>query len=213
MKHLRFISFVLIIAIAVGYWNYQKDPNTQQRTQAVSSMATGSALTTAKSLPQFAFTTDEGKTFGKNDLKGKWSFVFFGYSSCPELCPTTLENMRHLSQRVGKGIPVQYLFVSIDPQQDTPERLHTYLHGESSPLKDVGFVGLNAPKAQVHELAKSIGIFFQQDNAQGEVHIEHSGAIVLINPNAQLDAIFTDSRQPGTMAQDFKRRVSHFARA
>jgi protein SCO1/2 len=210
MKHLSFITIVLIFAIGAGYWNFKSKPNHSTLSNASTSLQTGTALNTPRDLPKISFTTQTGAAFNKQNLKGKWNFVFFGYSTCPELCPTTLQAMKQLSQRVGKGVPVQYLFVSIDPERDTPERLQEYL--SSNLLKDVGFIGLNAPKEDVLKLAQQIGIYFEAEQTD-ETHIAHSGAIVLINPNAQLDAIFTDSKQPGIIAQDFKSRVSNFARA
>jgi protein SCO1/2 len=208
MKQLSFISLVLVVAVCLGYWQFTKQ-GVPQGAQ-MQSLQAGSALTAPRTLPPFHFTTQYDKAFGKQQLKDYWSFVFFGYSSCPELCPNTLQHMKQLSQRVGKGVPVQYVFVSIDPIRDTSERLTQYFQQQH--LNEINMIGLHAPQEQVHKLAKQIGIFFNQEQPENTVHIEHSGAIVLINPDAKLDTIFTDSNQPGTIAQDFKQRLSVFAR-
>lgn len=218
MKHLSFITVVLAVSIGLGYWSFSHKNSQGVGLSQSMSLQTGTALRSPKELPKFSFLTHDGKVFTKQSLKDKWSFVFFGYSSCPELCPTTLKNIQLLSQRIGRGVPVQYLFVSIDPNRDSPERLKEYLFGESSPLKDVGFIGLTADVVEINKLATQIGIYFEQESTASEKddprdHIAHSGAIVLIDPEARLDAIFTDSKQPGVIAQDFKNRVSHYARA
>jgi protein SCO1/2 len=153
------------------------------------------------------------KPFNNASLKGHWSFLFFGYSTCPNICPTTLGAMNQISQRLGASVNVQFVFITIDPVHDTTKHLREYLQQDK--YSATSFIGVTGNKDTITELAKSIGIYVAQDKDKQITveHIEHGGAILLINPEGKLNAIFTTTDNPQAIVHDFKQIVHHYVNA
>jgi len=91
-------------------------------------------------LPKFTLQGQTGD-FQDADLKDKWSLIFFGYTSCPDVCPNTLQVMQQVSEQLGDNANMQYVMVSVDPDRDTPQRLHDY-----TTYFNPAFLGLTAEK-------------------------------------------------------------------
>src|SRR5439155_10198239 len=124
-------------------------------------LSVGTPMANPQKLPAFNLKDTNGKAFTNVQLKQHWSFIFFGYSNCPDICPATLGNMHQISQRIHAGIDVQFLFITIDPENDSAARLKEYL---SEPkFNGTTFVGLTGDKESIHTLAKTIGIHISQD--------------------------------------------------
>jgi protein SCO1/2 len=210
-KHTLFIILIIGIALAIGIWRDNQDITPKESAQMFTSLplSVGTALQPHR-LPEFTLTDMNGNAFTNQSLKEHWSFIFFGYTHCPDVCPTTLGSLKQISQRLGNGANVQFLFISIDPEHDTPNQLKTFL--QQAKFHPTSFIGLTGDKAKIKQLANVIGIHVaeNQDKTVSTEHIEHGGSILLINPEGKLAAIFTSTDKPNAIVKDFKDIVHHY---
>ncbi|HRE32866.1 MAG TPA: SCO family protein, partial [Candidatus Berkiella sp.] len=125
-KHTVFIIFIIGIALAIGIWR-ENHVSSTSGTQSLAPLSSGTALAGGHKLPEFSLIDMDGYPFTRNAFESRWSFVFFGYSSCPDLCPTTLQAMHQIAQRLRNSPMLQFVFITIDPEQDTQARLKDFL--------------------------------------------------------------------------------------
>ena len=120
----------------------------------------------------FTLVNQDGRTVDQTLLNGKWSLVFFGFTYCPEFCPTTLAELAAVQQQLGdKAKDLQIVFISIDPQRDTPRQLKDYLSSDGFPK---GTIGLTGTPEQVAQAAKAYRAFYQKVG-EGETYtMNHS---------------------------------------
>ena len=131
----------------------------------------------------FQLVDPDGRTVDQTMLNGKWSLVFFGFTYCPEFCPTTLAELAAVQQRLGdKAQNLQIVFVSIDPQRDTPQMLKDYLSSDGFPK---GTIGLTGTPEQVATAAKAYRAFYQKVG-EGETYtMNHSLTVYLMGPDGR----------------------------
>lgn len=138
-------------------------------------------LPTSRSLPDLQMTDQNGKTVSISDLKGKWTMLFFGYTFCPDICPTTLAELRQIKSELPKEVlsKLQIVLVSVDPNRDTPQQLKQYLG-----YFDPDFRGLTAPVADIQKLANAVSIpFIPADTSKPNYTVDHSGNLALLGPD------------------------------
>lgn len=214
------LILVVVISIAMGYgiWREKATPTSQfsqkaanEQIMQLQNLVSGAYIPNGVNLPEFTLKTVKNTEFHLKDFNDHWSFVFFGYTSCPKVCPMTLATMKQLADRVGKTGNTQYVFISIDPKHDTPEVLAKYFH--SPQFKGANFQPLTGSQENVVSLAKSMGAFISDSEDPETGHFEHSGAIMLVNPKAQMTAIFTDTTKVGAIAQDYKKILHYYSRS
>ncbi len=168
-------------------------------------------LPEARSLTPFSLTDMNGKPFDLQRLQGKWSFIFFGYTHCPDICPTTLSTLkgsaRQLQQSEGNYQGVQFVFISVDPKRDSLEQLKEYV-GYFHP----DFLAATGDKAQIDALARQVGAIymFDGDTASEDYIVNHSASIVLIDPQARWVARFNPPHRAAAIADDFRRIRDYF---
>ncbi len=124
--------------------------------------------------PPFALETSDGSPFTQQDLEGEVSVVFFGFASCPDVCPITLGNLSRALDRLNEdALSFQGVFVSVDPQRDTPEVLDRYMS-----LFHPDLVAVTGPEEAVHEMARDWGIHvaFSQLSEGSDPHAHHAPA-------------------------------------
>lgn len=132
-------------------------------------------------LPAFALTSHHGTSFTDANLRGRWTYMFFGYTHCPDVCPTSLaalaDVMRRLDGVPGVALP-QVVFVSVDGQRDTPSLLSDYV-----PAFDPSFIGITGTEAQLAPLVKSLGVVYERHGGTGGNYlIDHTAGVFLIDP-------------------------------
>lgn len=140
----------------------------------------------AREIKPFELTDHNGQIFNKEQLAGKWSLVFFGYTSCPDVCPTTLQNLGFIYddlKAVAKNS--QVLLVSVDPQRDTQEKLSQYIAYFNSE-----FIALRAGHEVLFPFARNMGLMYAISGEGDHYLVDHSASIVLINPDGKITAIF-----------------------
>ena len=154
-----------------------------------------------------AFTTEQ--------LKGKWSILFFGFTSCPDVCPVEMAILHAISRQLAAlSVPTpQIILVSVDPENDTSLVLKNYLKSFSN-----NFIGLTGKTAEIKRFAKELGIYHQKtspektDNVDHSQHgksstkiqISHTASYLLINPNAEYHAVFSAPHNVTQVAKTFQ---------
>ena len=163
----------------------------------------------ARSISAFTLTDELGQPFNNTQLLDKWSLVFFGYTSCPDVCPTTLQNLNFIYEDLttiaGNS---QVLLVSVDPKRDTTEKLEQYI-GYFNP----NFKALRAEHDVLFPFSRNLGLMYaitskeaSKATSKDEVDVpagdesywvDHSASLVLINPAGKISAIFRPEQAVG----------------
>jgi protein SCO1/2 len=155
-------------------------------------------------LAAFRLVNHDGAPFDNASLQGRWSFVVFGYTFCPDFCPTTLAEFAHthrLLAQHSEGVrDVQFLMVSVDPARDTPQLLQRYV-----PQFNRDFIGVTGDAAVIARLADSVGAVYNRvpGSSDDTYLIDHSSAVLLINPQGELQGIFAAPHAAKTLASGF----------
>ena len=182
---------------------------------AVPLLALGLLAACAPSEPAFKSTDITGADYGKNfaltdhhgqprtlaDFKGKVVTIFFGYTQCPDVCPTALSGMSEVMQQLGAdGDRLQVLFVTVDPERDTPELLAEYV-----PVFDKRFLGLYGTPDKIAEIAKDFRVFYRKSgDLAGHYTIDHSAGTYVFDPEGRLRLYMRHAEDPALMAADIK---------
>ena len=156
-----------------------------------------------KEFSSFTTIDQDGKEFGLEQMLGKWSFVFFGYTHCPDICPITLSVMNQVQQRLteeGKANNIQILFVSVDPERDTPDQLKTYVK-----YFNPDFIGLGGTEQQINSLSRQIGIAYMkgEKTASGDYVVDHTASVILIDPQGRFVSLFSAPQQVDSTVEQF----------
>lgn len=136
----------------------------------------------------FTLDSTRGRPVALSDFRGKTVLLYFGYTTCPDVCPTTLADLRQMNFALGGDRDkVQVLFVSVDPARDTPERMEPYLA-----YFDPTFVGLTGTPERIEEIASRYGVFYEKrDGATAaDYFIDHTSAVLAVNPEGYLKLMF-----------------------
>lgn len=148
-----------------------------------------------KHLQAFTMLDQNNADFGLQNLQGRWSLLFFGYTNCPDICPITLNVLDQVYDRLAlerQEKDVQMIFVSVDPERDNIGKLHDYVN-----YFNAHFVGLGGTPEQVQSLTKQLGIayYYEQPGNGGDYLVDHSAAIFLVDPAARVVAILSAPHQ------------------
>jgi protein SCO1/2 len=142
----------------------------------------------------FQLIDQSGRSVDQRILKGRWSAVFFGYTFCPDVCPTTLQTLATAQQGLGaQAKDFQVVFVTVDPARDTPAQLKAYLSSDSFPK---GAIGLTGTTAQVAAITRAYGVYFQKQGTGPDYSVNHSSAIYLMKPNGAYDSVVSAGLTP-----------------
>lgn len=188
----------LVVGVGLGEWLFGR------RSAPPPLDIAGIYLPDFQPLDEFHLIHHSGQPFTRADLRGKWTFLYFGYSYCPDVCPLTLVELNRLQKRLaeqGADEDTAYVFVSVDPQRDTPQRLREYVT-----YFNPKFQGVTGPAEELNRLAKPLHVFYQRvADAQNSANytMDHTSTVILIDPSGRPRAIFTPPQNPERMAADF----------
>lgn len=171
-------------------------------------LRTGTLLGEPRPLPEFQLTAGSGEPFTREDFKGEWQLVFFGFTHCPDVCPNTLFLLDRMREQLAQQSvnPPNVVFVSVDPERDDPAQVAEYVDYFNETFIGVTAHGGNTEALQRLTKAMSVAYEFQ---AEGDSYtVIHSSALLLVNPDAQLHAIFTPPLETEDIAADIAALVS-----
>ena len=153
----------------------------------------------------FRLTDQNGKTVTDADLKGKWSLVYFGYTHCPDACPTALNEIALALDRLGpKGKSVGVVLITVDPERDTSAIMKSYLESFDAPV-----VGLTGTAAEIAQAAKSYRVYYaKHPRSDGGYDMDHSSVIYVMDPQGRFTASFTHESTPEQIAERLKKLLT-----
>ena len=156
----------------------------------------------ARPVADFKLTTQNGQDFVNADLRGHWSLLYFGYLQCPDVCPTTLQTLRGVQKllEADGDNTTGFVFVSVDPANDTPERIGAYLEFFGDDL-----VGLGGNPGGLAVLAGSLGIMYAENiDASGTRSMDHTTSIIVVDPQGRGVAGIPGGQQPQAVAEQLR---------
>ena len=150
----------------------------------------------------FTLTGSDGKPFSSSSLAGKPYAVFFGFTHCPDVCPTTLARMVRLRRQLGAGDrPFEILFVTVDPQRDGPAEVGKYAELFDSPVR-----GLTGSPAQIEQVKKQYGIFSQEvPDGSGGYSVDHTATVLLFDRQGKFTATIAPEEQDAAALAKLRR--------
>ena len=165
-------------------------------------------LDAARPLPEFALTDSRGHLYRRESLSGHWTLMFFGFTNCPDVCPTTLvalADVRRQLKDLPQGEIPAVAFVSVDPARDTPEALGRYVAHF-----DPQFLGVTGSPQAIEVLTRHLGVAVSIGAPQddGSYSVDHTAAIFLIDPDTAVKAVFGSPHVASVIARDYRSIVA-----
>ena len=196
------VASVLIAVIWIGR-EFLKAP--EQPALVQNNALSATLLDQPLPVPDFKLVDQYGKSFTRESLRKHWSFMFFGYTHCPDVCPTTINELVQTENQLKRYTDLEkphYVFVSIDPERDTPTHLAQYM---SYFHKD--FLGVSGSEDQLRSLTKPLGIYYEKETAdldESNYAVKHSAAILLIDHEARVRALLSPPHDATVMVKDYR---------
>ncbi|MGL5390458.1 MAG: SCO family protein [Shewanella sp.] len=189
---------------------------TQEQEQAP--LALENALENAYVFPKalgiapFALIDQNQQPFTEVQLQGKWSLFFIGFTSCPDVCPTTLNKLSAAYGALSAIAPLQIIFLSVDPARDTPDKLLSYMN-----FFNPDFKALTGEQAQIFPLSRSLGLTYAMVGDGENYQVDHSAGYVLVSPKGERVAVFKPAEALGqvphipnsALINDFRKIAAH----
>jgi protein SCO1/2 len=210
MRRKLFIGLLLATAalsgIVIGRFSFMRVTPAASPQAVV--LQSGTALSPARPLPGFQLLRQDGAAVGRDEFRGRWTLVFFGFTHCPELCPATLAMLSGLRGALDGVVPAKQLpgiaLFSADPERDTPAILDAYLASFGA-----GFRGYTGRPEAMREFATALGVPYRQVPMMGDDYmVDHSVAILLINPQAEVAALFQPPHALESLRADYLQVVA-----
>jgi protein SCO1/2 len=193
---LRILVVVLVVLVAAMFL--------LPRSQRGEPPQTATVLPAAQPLADVRFIDKTGRETHFSDFKGNFTLLFFGFTNCPDVCPLTLSLLAQVRADLVSRAPrltPRVLFVSVDPNRDTPDRIAAYLNGF-----DPEFAGVTASDAELAPLLKQLGVAVEKHEHGGaNYNVVHNSAIYVLDENAEWIAVSTGPHDPQVLASDFLR--------
>ncbi len=160
----------------------------------------GTLLADGERPAEIVLDGSDGRQHTLASFEGQWSLVYFGYTFCPDVCPTTLADLRQTRELLGsRADDVQVILVSLDPQRDTPERMAEYLNAF-----DPTFLGLTGPQEAIDAAATQYGVYHARRETGGasDYLVDHTSTVLVFGPDATLRFVFPYGVSGAEMASD-----------
>lgn len=205
--HRLLVAATMLLAAALGAatWWYTAEH------RATPPAIQGYVLTQPRALPAVELVDQHERRFAPADFAGHWSFLYFGYTYCPDVCPLTLVELAKVKEQLSgeqRGEDIEYYLVSVDPKRDTPARLREYVA-----YFDASFHGLSGDDDTLSALTRATQTVFDVPEGQDAEHylVSHSSNVVLLNPRGEVHAVFTPPHEPARLAAEFVAIARHYA--
>ena len=209
------VAFVVVGVVAAGALWRLGDLRSQDAAVSQSAAATPAPASDEFGGP-FELTDQDGMRRTDMEFRGKYMLVFFGYTYCPDVCPTTLaveaEALDQIGERARSIVPI---FITVDPKRDTPEKLKSYLSAfEPQPASSrMNFIGLTGTAEEIEKAADAYEVFYQAhlDGRFGGdegYSVDHTGNVYLMSPEGKFVAYYSQGISPDELAADLMLKVS-----
>ncbi|MBI5098305.1 MAG: SCO family protein [Nitrospirae bacterium] len=209
IKILRF-AFPGMVLLLLGIW-FGKGLNTVSVLKETDEFPSATVLEVPVPLPEFLLTDHSGQEFTTSSFNRKWTFMFFGYTHCPDICPTALVDLNAVYNNLAEKddliekkfhIGTQVVFVTVDPQRDSVKELKEYV-----PYFNDDFIGLTGKPEVIDSLARPMGVAYRRVPGMNseDYLIDHSASFLLIDPLRRLRAIFSPPHNPGQITEKFRK--------
>lgn len=201
-KRLLFITLLVLGSIAAGVllslWTLRNEATKTTAPPAIE----GLLWPSPRSLAPFTLTDHLGKPFGLEQMSGKWSLLFFGYTHCPDACPITLTVLKGFYEKLAAentAGDVQIIFVTVDPARDTQEQMANYVRYFNDK-----FIGLTGTEEQIADLAQQIGVLSYKADDKEDYAVDHSVSVFLVSPARQWIGLFSPPHKTEDLLARFK---------
>lgn len=204
---------VIVAAAALtmsAWWLFARDAATTVDTAVLKPMPAPIAL------PEASLVTDDGKSFGPEHFEGQWTLLYFGYTLCPDVCPVELGALRQFGnlledQHLALAARTQRVFISVDPERDTPQRIRDFTE-----YFDSAIIGATGTPTELERFAAPLGVGWSKrsnhyrdpsdrEETGNDYLVDHTTAILLVAPDARLRAVFPTPHGPQPMVDAFHR--------
>jgi protein SCO1/2 len=195
------IALLVIGAMAAAVW-WQRGAQPRLPPAELESVI----LSEPRPLEPFTLVDHDGKSLTPEQLKGHWTLLFFGYTHCPDICPTTLAVLKGVAQKLESDpeltASTRTLFVSVDPKRDTPEQLKQYIT-----YFNPAFVAATGSRNEIDNLTMQVGAvyMFEGDTSRDDYIVNHSATILLIDPQGRFYARFNAPHTASGIADTYRR--------
>jgi len=193
---------IAVLATAAGIWSARL---VLQRPVVEDELA-ATRFPVARAVQPFELVDHKHEVFDNAALQQRWSFLFFGYTYCPDVCPTTLSVLNSIAQRLQDvDQDIRFVMVTVDPQRDTPERLAeyvTYFNGD--------FLGVTGSDEALEQLTRQLGILYnrvESESGSENYLVDHTAAVFLFDPDGRYHAVFTPPLSAENIAGDFRKML------
>jgi protein SCO1/2 len=178
-----FVAIALALTVLAGAY-------VASRTQPPLTPESALILPAPNPVPEFSLLNHRGESVDQNVFEGQWDLVFFGFTHCPDICPTTLQVLATARKTLadgGRQLLPRIVLVSVDPDRDTPEILGKYINyfGDDN-------LGLTGTLEEIRNLTGGLGIYFEKQPGDGENYaVDHSAAVLVIDPDGGFHSLFS----------------------
>ena len=193
-------AMVALAVLAAGTGFYISLKQSQQ--ELINPNIEGLFWPSPKNIQPFESIDQLGQSFGLDQIKNKWSFIFFGYTHCPDICPITMSVMAETYKQLKTEYKdLQIIFVTVDPVRDTTEKLAAYVT-----YFNEDFIGLGGSTEMVNSLTRQIGIAYYLNNEESSDNylVDHSASIFLIDPKTRMVGKFSPPHETEKTINQFK---------
>lgn len=210
MRQRAFVVVILILVVGFGATWYRSIA-LRQHLVAPKSFAMATLWPEPKPISVFDLRDHKAESFGLDQLRGQWTLLFFGYTSCPDICPTTMFILRSIVSELEKSgaTSPRIVLVSVDPERDDSETLGKYVTHFG---KD--FLGVSGHEDELESLALQVGAMYERgpSDENGGYDVAHSASIFVVDPQARIYAVFSPPHKATAIAETLVRLWQEYER-
>ncbi|GAB2506039.1 SCO family protein [Arenimonas alkanexedens] len=200
------VPLLAAVGLAVALWAWLQSSGP---VAAVSPELQSVLWPVARPVAPFRMRTHLGDSFDERSFEGQWNFVFFGFLQCPDVCPTTLQSLQAFRRELLETDPAaarhRFVFVTVDPDRDTAEKLGPYLG-----YFDPEFIGLLDEGEELAKLAGSMAVYYaSHEDESGGISFEHTTSIMVVDPAGSLVGALPSPHDPAQMLRRFQALQQH----
>lgn len=181
---MKIIIALLSVSLIAGGLVYQ------YQNQEAPALVNSTLYPKPKPIPEFQLTDFNNQDFGNDQFLGKWNIIFFGFTYCPDVCPTTMAALSQVANLLDPKLlkDLQVIFVSVDPERDTPERLKDYV-----PYYHPDFIAITGDHEPLLKFSMSVGAMYIKVPEEGSYMMSHSSTLFIIDPQGRRFGIINKS--------------------